>query len=35
MRERAELIGASLTVDSRPQDGTRVNVDVPLPVVSQ
>ena len=35
MRERAELIGASLTVDSRPQDGTRVNVDVPLPVAAQ
>jgi signal transduction histidine kinase len=35
MRERAELIGASLTVDSRPQDGTRLIVDVPLPVVAQ
>jgi signal transduction histidine kinase len=31
MRERAELIGASLAIDSRPQDGTRVVVDVPLP----
>jgi signal transduction histidine kinase len=31
MRERAELIGASLAIDSRPQDGTRVIVDVPLP----
>jgi signal transduction histidine kinase len=30
MRERAELIGASLEIDSRPQDGTRVIVDVPL-----
>jgi signal transduction histidine kinase len=30
MRERAELIGASLEIDSRPQDGTRVMVDVPL-----
>jgi signal transduction histidine kinase len=31
MRERAELIGASLAIESRPQDGTRVIVDVPLP----
>ena len=30
MRERAELIGASLEIDSRPQDGTRVIVSVPL-----
>ena len=30
MRERAALIGASLTVDSRPQDGTRVVVEVPF-----
>jgi signal transduction histidine kinase len=30
MRERAELIGASLVVESRPQDGTRVIVDVPM-----
>ena len=35
MRERAELIGASLAVDSRPLDGTRVIVDVPLPGVAQ
>jgi signal transduction histidine kinase len=35
MRERAELIGASLTFDSRQQDGTRVIIDVPLPVVAQ
>jgi signal transduction histidine kinase len=30
MRERAELIGASLAIESRPMDGTRVIVDVPL-----
>ena len=30
MRERAVLIGASLNVDSRPQDGTRVVVEVPF-----
>jgi signal transduction histidine kinase len=30
MRERATLIGASLTVDSRPLDGTRIRVVVPL-----
>ncbi|MEO8639629.1 MAG: sensor histidine kinase [Chloroflexota bacterium] len=35
MRERAELIGASLVIDSRPQDGTRVIVDVPLPRAAQ
>jgi signal transduction histidine kinase len=35
MRERAELIGASLAIESRPQDGTRVTVDLPLPGVSQ
>jgi signal transduction histidine kinase len=35
MRERAELIGASLAVDSRPLDGTRIFVDVPLPGVAQ
>jgi signal transduction histidine kinase len=29
MQERAALIGASLAIDSRPQDGTRVIVDVP------
>ena len=29
MRERAEMIGAMLAVDSRPSDGTRVSVDVP------
>jgi signal transduction histidine kinase len=35
MRERAELIGASLVVESRPQDGTRVIVDVPLARAAQ
>ncbi len=35
MRERAELIGASLAVESRPQDGTRVIVNVPLPLAAQ
>jgi signal transduction histidine kinase len=31
MRERASLIGASLAVDSRPQDGTRIRVALTLP----
>jgi signal transduction histidine kinase len=31
MQERAELIGASLAIMSRPHDGTQVIVDVPLP----
>jgi len=30
MRERAAVIGASLRIDSRPRDGTRVVVDLPL-----
>jgi signal transduction histidine kinase len=30
MRERAELIGGRLAVDSHLQDGTRVRVDVPI-----
>jgi signal transduction histidine kinase len=30
MRERAEAIGAALSVESEPQGGTRVVVDVPL-----
>ena len=30
MRERAQLIGGELTIDSRPQDGTRIRVAVPL-----
>jgi signal transduction histidine kinase len=30
MRERAALIGASLTIDSQPQNGTRVVVEVPF-----
>jgi signal transduction histidine kinase len=33
MRERATLIGAGLTVDSRPLDGTRVRVVVPLAAI--
>jgi signal transduction histidine kinase len=35
MRERAELIGASLSIESQPMDGTRVVVDVPLAVAAQ
>jgi signal transduction histidine kinase len=35
MRERAELIGASLAIESRPMDGTRVIVDVPLTRAAQ
>jgi signal transduction histidine kinase len=30
MRERAELIGGRLTVETSPQDGTRVVVEVPM-----
>jgi len=32
MRERAQMIGGELTIDSRPQDGTRIHVAVPLEV---
>jgi signal transduction histidine kinase len=35
MRERAELIGASLAIESQPLDGTRVIVDMPMPGVAQ
>jgi signal transduction histidine kinase len=31
MAERAELIGAALAIESRPADGTRVVLDIPLP----
>ncbi len=31
IRERAERLGAQLTIDSRPGAGTRVNVRVPVP----
>jgi signal transduction histidine kinase len=31
MRERAESIGATLTIDSAPGEGTRVRLEVPLP----
>jgi signal transduction histidine kinase len=31
MRERAETVGAALTIDSRPADGTRITLDVPSP----
>jgi signal transduction histidine kinase len=31
MAERAELIGADLVIHSRPADGTRVVLDIPLP----
>jgi signal transduction histidine kinase len=30
MRERAEMLGGSLRVDSGPGDGTTVEVSVPL-----
>jgi two-component system sensor histidine kinase UhpB len=30
MRQRAELIGATLTVSSQPHDGTRVELVVPV-----
>ena len=30
MRERAELIGATLTISSQPQDGSRVELRLPL-----
>ncbi len=30
MRERAELIGARLAIDSRPMDGTRIVIELPL-----
>ncbi|HYM52083.1 MAG TPA: sensor histidine kinase, partial [Candidatus Dormibacteraeota bacterium] len=30
MQERAGLIGATLAIDSRPQDGTRVIIEVPV-----
>jgi signal transduction histidine kinase len=30
MQERALIIGGELTIDSRPQDGTRIRVTVPL-----
>jgi signal transduction histidine kinase len=29
MRERADTLGAALTIDSRPADGTRITLDVP------
>jgi signal transduction histidine kinase len=34
MRQRAAIIGGTLSIDSRPQDGTRVVVDVPLGTVA-
>lgn len=34
MHERAMLIGGQLTVNSRPRDGTRVSVEIPLVAVS-
>jgi signal transduction histidine kinase len=30
MRERAELMGGSLTVDTRPGAGTRIRVELPV-----
>jgi signal transduction histidine kinase len=35
MEQRAALIGGRLSVDSRPQDGTRVTVVVPLPPTAE
>lgn len=35
MRERAEIIGGRLSLDSRPQDGTRVIVNLPAGVASE
>lgn len=32
MRERAQIIGGELEIDSAPQDGTRIRVRVPLPI---
>jgi signal transduction histidine kinase len=32
MRERAELVGAELTIDSEPGAGTHVQLSIPLPV---
>ncbi|MEP6469821.1 MAG: sensor histidine kinase [Chloroflexota bacterium] len=34
MRQRAELIGGTISVESRPQDGTRVVVAVPMGAVA-
>jgi signal transduction histidine kinase len=31
MRERAELVGAHLTIQSRPADGTVVLLELPIP----
>jgi signal transduction histidine kinase len=30
MRQRAEIIGGTFSVDSQPQDGTRVMVAIPM-----
>jgi NarL family two-component system sensor histidine kinase LiaS len=30
MRQRAELIGATLRISSEPQDGTKVELEVPI-----
>jgi signal transduction histidine kinase len=30
MREQAELIGAALRIDSRPNAGTKITVSLPL-----
>jgi signal transduction histidine kinase len=32
MRERAQIIGGELEIDSQPQDGTRIRVRIPLPM---
>ncbi len=35
MRERAELVGGRITVTSRPQQGTRILVTIPVPASVQ
>jgi two-component system NarL family sensor kinase len=35
MRERAKLLGGRLRVESRPDQGTKVSLDVPLPAVDE
>ena len=34
MRERAQLIGGQLEIESRPQGGTSIFVDLPLPAAT-
>jgi signal transduction histidine kinase len=32
MRERAQLLGGALTIDSKPGSGTRIKAELPIPV---